>query len=195
LSNQVLAPQNSSNQNNNMEQDYIYAILNKADNVVKIGFSNDPNKRLKQIQPYTIHPLQLLLTFVGDHHVERSIHEELKDYHVSAEWFKYTPEVFAVLVKFMGNQFDVKPPKPHTPTDKQAIQLKACQEFIDDLLAERMHYIKALEEAKNDLELLFSESRVALAERLGVSETFSEVDDRTFFEIVEKYVHIQEEKP
>jgi hypothetical protein len=91
-----------------MTQNYIYAILNKGDNVVKIGFSNDPNRRIAQIQTNTIHPLELLLTFKGDCTVERAIHEELKDYRISGEWFENHPFVFSTLSLYMAKQFEAK---------------------------------------------------------------------------------------
>jgi len=75
---------------------YIYVICEKDKSPVKIGFSVDPHKRLKQLQ--TGHPSILTLHHfeeVEDGSVkvlERIIHKENKHNRVSGEWFNLTPE-------------------------------------------------------------------------------------------------------
>lgn len=53
----------------------------------KVGFSTDPEKRLKQLQ--TAHPKKLKLVglFEADREVETLLHEELTDHHVRGEWY------------------------------------------------------------------------------------------------------------
>ena len=87
-----------------MKQNYIYAISDEADKVVKIGFSSDPKRRLSQLKTSTVRPLELLLTFKGGCEVERAIHIELKQYRVAGEWFQDCPEVFAVLHRYQENK-------------------------------------------------------------------------------------------
>ena len=84
-----------------MSQTFIYAIINRHDNVVKIGFSNDPQKRLSQLQTGTVHQLEILMTFAADSAVEKEIHDKLSKYRKSGEWFENTPEVFSVFHNHM----------------------------------------------------------------------------------------------
>lgn len=80
-----------------MTQTFIYAIYNEFENIIKIGFSNDPVRRLDQLQTSLVHRLDLLLTFVGTSELETKIHRQLKKYRLKGEWFEANQEVFQVL--------------------------------------------------------------------------------------------------
>lgn len=79
---------------------YIYLITDMERRWVKVGVSEDPFARLKQLNngqaPF---PLHLLACFVVDdaYAVEKTFHKELTDrgYHHHGEWFTFTaaPEV------------------------------------------------------------------------------------------------------
>jgi len=75
---------------------YIYVICEKDQSPVKIGFSHNPEGRLKQLQ--TGHPSVLTLHFkeeIDDSLVkvlERIIHKENRHHRLSGEWFKLTPD-------------------------------------------------------------------------------------------------------
>lgn len=71
----------------------IYFILNEQNNHVKIGFSNNPDKRLSTLQTACSHDLKLLLSFYGDREVEKYLHNKFKKYHVKNEWFDYNDQI------------------------------------------------------------------------------------------------------
>jgi hypothetical protein len=172
-----------------MTDNYIYAILNKGDNVVKIGFSNDPYRRLGQIQTNTIHPLELLLTFKGDCTVEKAIHEKLKEYRISGEWFRYTPQLFSVLSDFMAIQFNAaRPTAPRNTITSSERVIAGYKEFTEDLIQERNHLIDVVKETKDDLEILSLGLKKLLVANLGVSEDFPDLTDNSF--LVEIIAHL-----
>ena len=65
----------------------IYFISNKKQ--VKIGFSNNPQERLCELQ--TANPLKLKLigTLNGSYPTESELHKVFKKFHIRGEWFRY----------------------------------------------------------------------------------------------------------
>lgn len=74
-----------------VKQDFIYVITYKTKNkkrYYKIGASNNPDKRLKQLQ--TGNPFKLFLLSVyriKDRSIEKLIHKSLKKHNLEGEWF------------------------------------------------------------------------------------------------------------
>jgi hypothetical protein len=79
------------------EGEYIYFILNPRANMVKIGYSNNPERRLKALQVANCVPLRMLGYVEGNIYGERNLHALLKLYHTNGEWFRYTKEVRDVI--------------------------------------------------------------------------------------------------
>lgn len=78
-----------------MKASYIYIITNQI-NSVKIGFSVDPNKRVKQLQTGSSDKLELFwYTEISApiHQIEKMIHKNLKHYKKVGEWFAIEPEI------------------------------------------------------------------------------------------------------
>lgn len=71
----------------------VYFILNKENNHVKIGFSNNPDKRLGQLQTSCSHDLKLILSFYGDKDVEKYLHNKFKQFHIKNEWFEFNEKI------------------------------------------------------------------------------------------------------
>ena len=75
---------------------YLYVICEANTAPVKIGFSADPDKRLKQLQ--TGHPVQLTLfhkeevAAVQVRGLEKAIHNQLRHKRQQGEWFALSPE-------------------------------------------------------------------------------------------------------
>lgn len=69
-------------------QYYIYFIQGENGGAIKIGLSNNPKSRLKQLQTGYPDTLKILLIILGDEKVERQLHEELKLSKLHGEWFK-----------------------------------------------------------------------------------------------------------
>ena len=80
-----------------MPTQYIYVICEGSDSeIVKIGFSRDPDKRLKQLQ--TGHSAPLVLFHKEEVHdekvraLERVIHRTLSHKKAIGEWFNLAPQ-------------------------------------------------------------------------------------------------------
>lgn len=67
----------------------IYFILDKANDYVKIGYSHDPSKRLKQLQTGNSTSLEMLVVIPGMITEERALHETFREYRVRGEWYRY----------------------------------------------------------------------------------------------------------
>jgi len=65
----------------------VYFIISKTDNLVKIGYSANPQRRLKQLIYENKKPLEIYNVIDGDMSVERYFHDKHKDFHVKGEWF------------------------------------------------------------------------------------------------------------
>jgi len=68
---------------------YVYLIGCKKNNTMKIGFSNNPQKRLQGLQVSSPHPLSILATIKGGQPLERKLHKEFAHLKLSGEWFKW----------------------------------------------------------------------------------------------------------
>ncbi len=71
---------------------YLYIICDSSESVVKIGYSRDPDSRLRSLQ--TGHPLPLRVyhsVLVSEDRVrllERQLHAEMNHYRTRGEWFR-----------------------------------------------------------------------------------------------------------
>ena len=73
-------------------QRYLYLVLDNAHNVAKLGVSNNPERRLKDIQ--TGYPYQLTLAIAilckNPFKVESALHKKFADCKLKGEWFTYS---------------------------------------------------------------------------------------------------------
>lgn len=65
----------------------LYIIQDIKNKKFKIGRSNDPYKRCKQLQTANSSKLEVLLSLKDKGYLEMSIHEKLSKYRLSGEWF------------------------------------------------------------------------------------------------------------
>ncbi|MCP4336644.1 MAG: hypothetical protein GY679_02205 [Mycoplasma sp.] len=72
----------------NKEDGVVYFIGNQEEGNVKIGFSTDVNRRIKELQTSSPSKLKILKTFPGDISKERELHERFKEYRIKGEWFE-----------------------------------------------------------------------------------------------------------
>ena len=79
----------------------IYVI--SSGDAIKVGYSETPEKRLKQLQTGSSKPLFLLNTFWGDKQIEQKLHQALRDYSLQGEWFVSCKQVFDVIDGFRDN--------------------------------------------------------------------------------------------
>lgn len=81
----------------------IYVILNSSKTFCKIGYSNNPNKRLVELQTGNPEELVLIRTYEGIKALEKHIHFRYKHLNVKNEWFKYSIELLEDLDKNFKN--------------------------------------------------------------------------------------------
>ncbi len=82
--------------------DYVYFILDRTNEAVKIGFSCAPEMRLTEIQGLCAAKLELLGIMVGSRPLEKTLHRRFAHLRVRprCEWFKVEGE----LAEFMESQ-------------------------------------------------------------------------------------------
>lgn len=68
-------------------KEYVYIFLNREHLICKIGFSNDPNKRLSQVQTGCPFKIVRGLMIEGGAEKEKELHQKYKDYRLEGEWF------------------------------------------------------------------------------------------------------------
>lgn len=67
----------------------IYVIYVVETKNIKIGYSTNPTKRLKELQTANPYRLNLIHVEKGDYIKEKTIHNKLKKYSLIGEWFSY----------------------------------------------------------------------------------------------------------
>lgn len=76
-----------------MSLDFIYFIVDRAGGKIKIGISNDPDKRLAALQTANGNRLEMIHTVQGDVALEQSFHKKFEHLHMSGEWFVVGREI------------------------------------------------------------------------------------------------------
>jgi len=69
--------------------DYLYFIQSHKTGHIKIGRAKDPHKRIRELQTGNGEELRLIAFFQGWAWRERYLHEHLKDFRLSGEWFSH----------------------------------------------------------------------------------------------------------
>jgi hypothetical protein len=74
----------------------VYLIGNRVEKVCKIGVSENPVKRLAQLQTGCPHKLSLLrVNYVGDYDTEAKLHKRFKEQRIQGEWFCLTDDIYS----------------------------------------------------------------------------------------------------
>ena len=79
---------------------FVYFILDQDRQVIKIGCSNDPQRRMLSLQTGNSVRLKLLGSTLGDERVERDLHERFKPFRVGGEWFRASEELLSFIKLF-----------------------------------------------------------------------------------------------
>jgi hypothetical protein len=71
------------------ESGYVYGIRNLDNNHLKVGFSNDPQRRLRQLQTANSSKLEIVFTVRADNWMgsEKAFHRALSGDTLRGEWF------------------------------------------------------------------------------------------------------------
>ena len=84
---------------------YVYAISDQSNNRIKIGFSKNPKKRLKQLSTGAADKLYLLTYFNDDRKLEKSIHKQFKKVRYNGEWLFATKELIEYLNQMSNDKY------------------------------------------------------------------------------------------
>lgn len=76
---------------------FVYFVINDKNKICKIGFSLDPQKRLKQIQTGCPYPLRLYRQIEGTYELEKQLHKKFQQYKTNGEWFYIKDRLFEYL--------------------------------------------------------------------------------------------------
>lgn len=66
---------------------FVYCIIHHERHAVKIGFSKNPARRLKQLQTGSADIFTLFDAFTGDRSTELAFHRTFADRRIIGEWF------------------------------------------------------------------------------------------------------------
>jgi len=72
---------------------YIYFIQEGLQGNIKIGISQNPNERIKQLQTGSSTPLRTLLVKEGTQKDEEGLHKKFKKFQLKGEWFNPSEEI------------------------------------------------------------------------------------------------------
>ena len=84
----------------------IYFIQANGDGPIKIGYSGNPQARLRNLQSGHYDKLALLGTMAGDVEVEQKVQEQFATYRIRGEWFEPVSPIFD-FIKRHCNRHDV----------------------------------------------------------------------------------------
>ncbi|MGZ7068048.1 MAG: GIY-YIG nuclease family protein [Methanobacterium sp.] len=84
---------------------YVYFIGSKENNVVKIGYSLNPKKRLQQLQTSIPYKLKLYGVIPGIIDKEIELQKLFAKYNINNEWFEFNDEIMVVInaINIMNN--------------------------------------------------------------------------------------------
>jgi hypothetical protein len=72
-----------------MQTSFVYFILAEETNRVKIGFSNEPERRLSDLQTGSPCSLRMLAVFRGNSRTEKALHAKFAKQRINGEWFHF----------------------------------------------------------------------------------------------------------
>lgn len=74
---------------------YVYFILDKLNNAIKIGYTTNLETRLMSLRSMNINKLELIYAVEGDVKLELSLHERFSKDRIKNEWFNYSDDIKA----------------------------------------------------------------------------------------------------
>lgn len=81
---------------------YIYFVQGESGGAIKIGYSENVNQRIIELQTGYPDKLILLGKCNGTFEIETKFHEELKEYKLNGEWFKPNKIVLDTMKKYIS---------------------------------------------------------------------------------------------
>lgn len=85
----------------------IYFVRQGSHGPIKIGYSAEPIRRVKELRTGSPAPLFILTTVPGERTDELAIHRRLRRYRGEGEWFAHDTEVFSVIAELENVEYEV----------------------------------------------------------------------------------------
>lgn len=82
----------------------VYFIQSEIGGPIKIGYSNDPNRRLNEIQNMSPFRLQILGTIPGNMELEASFHQKFASDRLWGEWFEPSVPLLKIITALGGGR-------------------------------------------------------------------------------------------
>lgn len=86
--------------------EYVYVITTPDMSFCKIGYSKNPEKRLKELQTSHHSKLSIYTVFRGDRLVEKKLHQIYKSHKTMGEWFKFNGTELKTKIDSIKDSFD-----------------------------------------------------------------------------------------
>lgn len=125
----------------------VYFIKRVSDGLIKVGFSDDPKRRLQQLQTGQPDRLEMILVIRGGMELERTLHIRWRHLNVGGEWFKPHRELLSYIDGALAVQcrigLDLAPtekpaePAPELPlAERRALMAAGAQAVLAVLAKE-----------------------------------------------------------
>ena len=89
------------------EEGFVYYIQEEMDGNIKIGWSDDPIKRLTQHQTSNSRELRMLVYVKGSQEYEKEIHRKFQNLKTTGEWFKPDKRLLVHIEKERSKFFEI----------------------------------------------------------------------------------------
>jgi len=100
-------PEESKTEGNKLKEGFVYYIQEELDGNIKIGWSDDPIKRLSQHQTSNSRELRMLVYVKGSQEDEREIHRKFQNTKTQGEWFKPDKRLLVHIEKERSRFFEM----------------------------------------------------------------------------------------
>jgi len=139
---------------------YIYFIQEGLQGNIKIGISQNPNDRIKQLQTGSSTPLRTLLVKEGTQKDEEGLHKKFKKFQLKGEWFEPSEEILVYIEE-----------EKEKKKNEKIVEL---ENKVEHLTTENEKIV----ELGNNVELLTTNSTESLKELIRNTEIIIELEDK-----------------
>lgn len=106
---------------------YVYLVQQSGTCFYKIGFSHNPEKRIKQLQTACPVPLHFVFVSEAAKTFEESLHRGYAEYRCAGEWFNFPDRVVSqVLAAFQRY-------KRYKPKPPQSVEVSGLPDTLDEI--------------------------------------------------------------
>jgi hypothetical protein len=108
---------------------FVYVIRDEESDLIKIGVSETPQKRLVGLQTGTVNRLRLVATFSGGRDLEAQLHATFAAARVAGEWFRVRAEEVerAAIAARYETQVNATEPDPYPAVTLGSSQRRGWQ--------------------------------------------------------------------